>query len=250
MIGERTNVAGSPRFPKNRSRKASLEDALAVARQQVENGAPVIDVCFDDGMIDGVAMMTRFLNLIQSEPDIAKVPIMVDSSKWEIIEAGLKCLQGKGIVNSISLKEGEEVLQGMRPHHHEIRRRCRRHGLRRKRPGRHLRRQDPHLRARLPHPRRMKSASTRRTSSSTPTSSPSPPASRSTTTTPSISSSATKWIKENLPGAKVSGGVSNVSFSFRGNNPVREAMHAAFLYHAGESRHGHGHRQRRDARSL
>ena len=110
MIGERTNVAGSPRFRKL-VQEGKLEDALAVARQQVDNGAPVIDICFDDGLIDGVEMMTRFLNLVQSEPDIAKVPITVDSSKWKILQAGLKCLQGKGIVNSISLKEGEEAFK-------------------------------------------------------------------------------------------------------------------------------------------
>jgi 5-methyltetrahydrofolate--homocysteine methyltransferase len=107
MIGERTNVAGSPAFAKL-IRAGKLEDALEVARQQVENGANVIDICFDDGLIDGKAMMARFLQLLQSEPDIAKVPIMVDSSKWEILEEGIKYLQGKGIVNSISLKEGEE----------------------------------------------------------------------------------------------------------------------------------------------
>src|SRR2546428_1129013 len=105
-IGERTNVAGSPRFAQL-IKAGDFEAAVAIARQQVANGAQVIDVCMDEGMIDGVAAMTRFLNLIASEPDIAKVPVMVDSSKWEIIEAGLKCLQGKGIVNSISLKEGE-----------------------------------------------------------------------------------------------------------------------------------------------
>src|SRR5262249_30292189 len=106
-IGERTNVAGSPKFAQL-IKAGDFEAALAVARQQVENGAQVIDVCMDEGMIDGVAAMTRFLDLIASEPDICKVPVMVDSSKWEVIEAGLKCLQGKGIVNSISLKEGEE----------------------------------------------------------------------------------------------------------------------------------------------
>ena len=106
-IGERTNVAGSPKFAQL-IKAGDYEAALAIARQQVENGAQVIDVCMDEGMIDGVAAMTRFLNLVASEPDICKVPVMVDSSKWEVIEAGLKCLQGKGIVNSISLKEGEE----------------------------------------------------------------------------------------------------------------------------------------------
>src|SRR5204862_2729833 len=107
MIGERTNVAGSPKFAKL-IKGGGYEDAVSIARQQIENGANVLDICMDEGMIDGVAAMTRFLQLLGSEPEVAKVPFMVDSSKWEIIEAGLKCLQGKGIVNSISLKEGEE----------------------------------------------------------------------------------------------------------------------------------------------
>jgi 5-methyltetrahydrofolate--homocysteine methyltransferase len=107
MIGERTNVAGSPQFAKL-IKAGKYPEAVSVARQQVENGANVIDICMDEGMIDGVAAMTRYLQLLGSEPEVAKVPFMVDSSKWEVIEAGLKCLQGKGIVNSISLKEGEE----------------------------------------------------------------------------------------------------------------------------------------------
>src|SRR5258708_7357790 len=107
MIGERTNVAGSPKFARL-IKEGKYEEAVSVARQQVENGANVLDICMDEGMIDGVTAMTRFLQLLGSEPEVAKVPFMVDSSKWEIIEAGLKCLQGKGIVNSISLKEGEE----------------------------------------------------------------------------------------------------------------------------------------------
>ena len=115
MIGERTNVAGSPRFRKL-IKEDKLEDALEVARQQVENGANVIDICFDDGLIDGKLMMAKFLDLIQAEPDIQAVPIMVDSSKWEIIEEGLKHLQGKGIVNSISLKEGEEAFRNHARH--------------------------------------------------------------------------------------------------------------------------------------
>ncbi|SHK12878.1 methionine synthase (B12-dependent) [Rubritalea squalenifaciens DSM 18772] len=233
MIGERTNVAGSPRFRKL-IQEGKLEDALSVARQQVDNGAPVIDICFDDGLIDGVDMMTRFLNLVQSEPDITKVPITVDSSKWEIIEAGLKCLQGKGIVNSISLKEGEEAFKsnartvmkfgaavvvmafdenGQAATYEDKIRIC-------ERAYRILVDEvgfnpqdiifDPNI----------------------------------LTVATGIEEhnnyavdffKATKWIKENLPGAKVSGGVSNVSFSFRGNNVVREAMHSAFLYHAGQN---------------
>jgi len=107
LIGERTNVAGSPKFAKL-IKEGKFEEAVSVARQQVENGANVLDICMDEGMIDGVAAMSRYLHLLGSEPEVAKVPFMVDSSKWEVIEAGLKCLQGKGIVNSISLKEGEE----------------------------------------------------------------------------------------------------------------------------------------------
>src|SRR5438105_12634310 len=107
MIGERTNVAGSPKFAKL-IKDGKYEEAVSIARQQIENGANVLDVCMDEGMIDGVTAMTRFLQVLASEPEVAKVPIMVDSSKWEVIEAGLKCLQGKGIVNSISLKEGED----------------------------------------------------------------------------------------------------------------------------------------------
>src|SRR5882672_3612271 len=107
MIGERTNVAGSPRFAKF-IKQGKYEEAVSIARQQVESGANVLDICMDEGMIDGVIAMTRYLQLLASEPEVAKVPFMVDSSKWEVIEAGLKCLQGKGIVNSISLKEGEE----------------------------------------------------------------------------------------------------------------------------------------------
>src|SRR6516162_2654523 len=106
MIGERTNVAGSPKFARL-IKEGKYEEAVSIARQQVENGANVVDICMDEGMIDGVAAMTRFLQLLQSEPEVAKVPFMLDSSKWEVIQAGLKCMQGKGIVNSISLKEGE-----------------------------------------------------------------------------------------------------------------------------------------------
>ena len=204
---------------------------MSVARQQVENGANVIDICMDEGMIDGVAAMTRFLQLLGSEPEVAKVPFMVDSSKWEVIEAGLKCLQGKGIVNSISLKEGEEKFRENAAHRPQVRRGRRRDGVRRAGPGGDLRGQDPHLRARLPNPGRRGGL---------------PP--EDIIFDPNILTvatgmeehnnyavdfiNATRWIKENLPHAKVSGGVSNISFSFRGNNKVREAMHSAFLYHA------------------
>jgi 5-methyltetrahydrofolate--homocysteine methyltransferase len=233
VIGERTNVAGSPQFAKL-VRAGDLEGALAVARQQVENGANVIDICFDDGLIDGVAMMSRFLQLIQSEPDINKVPIMVDSSKWEILETGLKYLQGKGIVNSISLKEGEEKFReqaaiikrygaaavvmafdenGQAATYEDKIRIC-------ERAYRILVDEvgfnpddiifDPNI---LTVATGMEEHNNYAVDFI----------------------NATRWIKENLPGARVSGGVSNISFSFRGNNVVREAMHSAFLYHAGKA---------------
>jgi len=230
MIGERTNVAGSPKFARL-IKENKFEEAVAIARQQVENGANIIDICMDEGMIDGVAAMTRFLHLLGSEPEVARVPFMVDSSKWEVIEAGLKCIQGKGIVNSISMKEGEakfkehatKVLrygaavvvmafdeQGQAASYADKIRIC-------ERAYRILVDEvgfppediifDPNI----------------------------------LTVGTGIEEhnnyavdfiEATRWIKQNLPHAKVSGGVSNVSFGFRGNNPVREAMHSAFLYHA------------------
>ncbi len=229
-IGERTNVTGSKKFA-----KLILEDkydeALSVARQQVENGAQVIDINMDEGMLDGKAAMVRFLNLIASEPDISKVPIMIDSSKWEIIEAGLQCIQGKGIVNSISLKGGEEEFirqaklvkrygaatvvmafdeQGQADTYQRRIEICQRAynilvDVVRFPPQDII--FDPNI----------------------------------LTVATGIEEhnnyavdfiKATTWIKENLPHAKVSGGVSNISFSFRGNDAVREAMHSAFLYHA------------------
>ena len=229
-IGERTNVMGSKKF-KRLIKDDNLEKALEVALHQVEGGAQAIDVNMDDGMLEGQECMTHFLNLIASDPDISRVPIMVDSSKWHIIEAGLKCTQGKGIVNSISLKEGEEVFKqhaktilkygaavvvmafdekGQAADYKEKIRICKR--------AYHILVDeigfpaediifDPNI----------------------------------LTVATGIDEhnnyavdffKATKWIKENLPYAKVSGGVSNVSFSFRGNNIVREAMHSAFLFHA------------------
>ncbi|WP_263409451.1 methionine synthase [Terriglobus tenax] len=230
MIGERTNVAGSPKFARL-VKEGNYEEAVSIARQQVENGANVLDICMDEGMIDGVAAMKRYLLLLASEPEVAKVPFMVDSSKWEVIEAGLKCLQGKGIVNSISLKEGEEKFrqhaahimkfgaavvvmafdeQGQAASYEEKIRIC-------ERAYRILVDEvgfppediifDPNI----------------------------------LTVATGIEEhnnyavdfiEATRWIKQNLPHAKVSGGVSNISFSFRGNNKVREAMHSAFLFHA------------------
>ena len=229
-IGERTNVAGSPKFAQL-IKAGAYEAALAVARQQVENGAQVIDVCMDEGMIDGVAAMTKFLNLIGSEPDICKVPVMVDSSKWEVIEAGLKCLQGKGIVNSISLKEGEEkfLKQAKLVRHHGaavVVMAFDEHG------------QADSFERRIEVCKRAYDLLVETVGF--------PP--QDIIFDPNVLTVGTgmeehanyavdfirtaKWIKENLPLAKVSGGISNVSFSFRGNNAVREAMHSAFLYHA------------------
>jgi len=230
MIGERTNVAGSPKFAKL-IKEGNFEEAVSVARQQVENGANVIDICMDEGMIDGVAAMTRYLLLLGSEPEVAKVPFMVDSSKWEVIEAGIKCLQGKGIANSISLKEGEEMFrqrartihaygaavvvmafdeQGQAASFDEKIRIC-------ERAYRILVDEvgfppediifDPNI---LTVATGMEEHNNYAVDFI----------------------NATRWIKQNLPHAKVSGGVSNISFSFRGNNRVREAMHSAFLYHA------------------
>ncbi|MBC7417561.1 MAG: dihydropteroate synthase, partial [Pedobacter sp.] len=228
-IGERTNITGSPKFSKL-ILGGDYEAALAVALQQVEGGAQIIDVNMDEGMLDSEAAMTKFLNLIASEPDISKLPIMVDSSKWSVIENGLKCLQGKGIVNSISLKEGEEkfresaskIMQygaavvvmafdekGQADNFERRKEICKRSydilvgiGF----PPQDII-FDPNI----------------------------------LTVATGLDEhnnyavdfiNATRWIKHNLPHAKVSGGVSNISFSFRGNNTVREAMHAAFLYHA------------------
>jgi len=230
MIGERTNVAGSPKFAKL-IKQGKYEEAVSVARQQVESGANVLDICMDEGMIDGVAAMTRYLQLLASEPEVAKVPFMVDSSKWEVIEAGLKCLQGKGIVNSISMKEGEEKFrqnaatvlkygaavvvmafdeQGQAATYEEKIRIS-------ERAYRILVDEvgfppediifDPNI---LTVATGMEEHNNYAVDFI----------------------NATRWIKANLPHAKVSGGVSNISFSFRGNNKVREAMHSAFLYHA------------------
>ncbi len=230
MIGERTNVAGSPQFAKL-VRAGDLEAAVEVARQQVENGANVIDICFDDGLIDGKAMMARYLDLLQGEPDVAKVPIMVDSSKWEILEEGLKHLQGKGIVNSISLKEGEEVFT-----------RCARHVMKYGAAVVVMAFDENGQAATYEEKIRICERGYRILVDEVgfnPNDIIFDP--NILTVATGIEEhnnyaldfiNATRWIKENLPGAKVSGGVSNISFSFRGNNAVREAMHSAFLYHA------------------
>lgn len=229
-VGERTNVAGSAKFLRH-IKEGEFEAALQIARDQVEGGAQIIDINMDDGLIDGKEAMVKFLNLIASEPDISRVPIMIDSSKWEIIEAGLKCVQGKCVVNSISLKEGEENFiyqakkirqygaavivmafdeDGQADSYEKRIQMCERSYRilvdKVKFPPEDIifdpnvfpvaTGMDEHRRNALDFFK------------------------------------ATRWIRENLPGAHVSGGISNVSFSFRGNNPVREAMHSAFLFHA------------------
>jgi len=229
-IGERTNVAGSPKFAQL-IKAGDFEAALTIARQQVENGAQIIDVCMDEGMIDGVAAMTHFLNLIASEPDICRVPVMVDSSKWEVIEAGLKCLQGKGIVNSISLKEGEQKFL----HQAGL---VRRYGAAVVVMAFDETGQADTFERRIAVCQRAYDLLVQQVGF--------PP--QDIIFDPNVLTvgtgmdehanyavdfiRATKWIKDNLPRARVSGGISNVSFSFRGNNVVREAMHSAFLYHA------------------
>jgi len=229
-VGERTNVTGSKAFARMILNE-QYEEALSVARQQVENGAQIIDVNMDEAMLDSKAAMVRFLNLISSEPDIARVPVMVDSSKWEVIEAGLRCIQGKGIVNSISMKEGIDKFK------HEARL-IRRYGAaavvmafdEKGQADTYVRKIEICERAyqilvdEVDFP------------------------AEDIIFDPNIFAVATgieehnnyavefieavHWIKQNLPGAKISGGVSNVSFSFRGNEPVREAIHTVFLYHA------------------
>ena len=229
-IGERTNVTGSPKFSKL-ILAGRFEEALAVARQQVLNGAQIIDVNVDEGMLDGVQAMTRFLNLAGSEPDIARVPVMIDSSRWPVIEAGLKCVQGKAVVNSISLKEGEEkfVQQAVL---------VRRYGAAAVVMAFDERGQAGSLERRKEICARSYKILTERVGF--------PP--EDIIFDPNVLTVATgmeehnnyaidfieaaRWIKQNLPRASVSGGISNVSFSFRGNNAVREAMHTAFLYHA------------------
>ncbi|MEI7533865.1 MAG: methionine synthase [Verrucomicrobiae bacterium] len=230
MIGERTNVAGSPKFAKL-IKENKYEEAVAVARQQVENGANIIDICMDEGMIDGVAAMTRFLQLLGSEPEVAKVPFMVDSSKWEVIEAGLKCVQGKGIVNSISLKGGEELFR-------EHARKVLKYGAAVVVMAFDENGQAATYAEKIRICERAYKILVDEVGF--------PP--EDIIFDPNILTvgtgieehnnyavdfiEATRWIKNNLPHAKVSGGLSNVSFSFRGNNPVREAMHSAFLFHA------------------
>ena len=230
VIGERTNITGSPKFSKV-ILNGNFDGGLAVARQQVQGGANVLDVNMDEAMIDSEAAMTRFLNLIESEPEISRIPIMIDSSKWNVIEAGLKCVQGKAVVNSISLKNGEEEFL------HQARL-VRRYGgavivMAFDEQG-----QADNFERKIDICARAYKLLTEQADF----------APNDIIFDPNILTvatgleehrnyavdfvEATRWIKTNLPGVRVSGGVSNISFSFRGNNAVREAMHAAFLFHA------------------
>ena len=231
VIGERTNITGSPKFSKL-ILAGDFEGAVAVARQQVANGANIIDINVDEGMLDSEATMTRFLNLVSSEPEIARVPVMIDSSKWSVIEAGLKCAQGKSVVNSISLKNGEEEFLRQarsvrrygaavivmafdeRGQADTLERRteiCRRaYKLLTQAP--RFPRQRHHFRSQHSHRRDWHGGA--------------PQLRRRFHRSDALDQSRI------CPRARVSGGISNISFSFRGNNAVREAMHAAFLYHA------------------
>ncbi len=229
-VGERTNVTGSKMFLRL-IKDDKFDEALAVARDQVAGGAQVLDINMDEGMIDGKEAMVKFLNLVMAEPDISKIPIMIDSSKWEIIEAGLKCVQGKCVVNSISLKEGEEQFI-------DHAKKIKRYGAATVVMAFDENGQADSYERRIAICQRSYDVLVNKVGF--------PP--QDIIFDPNIFPvatgmeehnnnaldffNATKWIKGNLPGAKVSGGVSNVSFSFRGNNPVREAMHSAFLYHA------------------
>ncbi|WP_420386687.1 vitamin B12 dependent-methionine synthase activation domain-containing protein [Roseivirga sp.] len=229
-VGERTNVTGSKRFARL-IKEEKYDEALEVARDQVEGGAQILDVNMDEGMLDGKEAMVKFLNLIAAEPDIARIPIMIDSSKWEIIEAGLKCIQGKGVVNSISLKEGEEVFKE--------------HATKVKRYGAAVivmafdeKGQADTYERRIEICKRSYDILVNEVGFNKhdiifdPNIFPVATGIEEHNNNAVDFFRATRWIRENLPGAHVSGGVSNVSFSFRGNNPVREAMHSAFLYHA------------------
>jgi 5-methyltetrahydrofolate--homocysteine methyltransferase len=229
-IGERTNVTGSKAFARM-ILNGEFEQALAVARQQVENGAQIIDINMDEAMLDSQAAMVRFLNLIASEPDISRVPIMIDSSKWSVIEAGLRCVQGKAVVNSISMKEGVDAFK----HQAKL---LRRYGAAAVVMAFDEKGQADTYARKIEICERAYRVLVDEVDF--------PP--EDIIFDPNIFAiatgidehnnyavdfiEATRWIKQNLPGAKVSGGVSNVSFSFRGNDPVREAIHTVFLYHA------------------
>jgi 5-methyltetrahydrofolate--homocysteine methyltransferase len=229
-IGERTNVTGSPKFSKL-ILAGEFEAAVAVAKQQVENGAQIIDVNMDEAMLDSEKAMTTFMNLVASEPEIARVPVMIDSSKWSVIEAGLKCVQGKGVVNSISLKEGEDKFKNQA-------RLVRRYGAAVVVMAFDEKGQADSFERRIEVCERSYRILTQEVGF--------PP--QDIIFDPNVLTlatgmdehnnyavdfiRATHWIKQNLPHARVSGGISNISFSFRGNNAVREAMHSAFLFHA------------------
>ncbi|MDO8179605.1 MAG: methionine synthase [Undibacterium sp.] len=229
-VGERTNVTGSKAFARLILNE-QYDEALAVARQQVENGAQVIDINMDEAMLDSLAAMTRFLNLIASEPDIARVPIMIDSSKWSVIEAGLKCVQGKAIVNSISMKEGEAQFL----HQAKL---CKRYGAAVIVMAFDEKGQADTYERKIEICQRAYDLLIEKCDFDP----------YDIIFDPNIFAiatgieehnnyavdfiNATRWIHQNLPGAKISGGVSNVSFSFRGNDPAREAIHTVFLYHA------------------
>lgn len=229
-VGERSNVTGSRKFARL-IQEENYEEAVDIARAQVEDGAQIIDVNMDDAMLDGVAAMKRYLNLLASEPDVARVPFMIDSSKWEIIEEGLKCVQGKAIVNSISLKEGEEIFL-----EHALK--CKMYGAAVIVMAFDEKGQADTYERRIEICKRSYDTLVQKVGF----------APEDIVFDPNIFPvatgisehdnycvdffAATKWIKENLPGAKISGGVSNMSFSFRGNDIVREAMHSVFLYHA------------------
>ena len=230
VVGERTNITGSPKFSKL-ILAGDFDAAVAVARQQVKNGANILDVNMDEGMIDSEATMTRFLNLIGSEPEIARIPVMIDSSKWSVIEAGLRCVQGKAVVNSISLKNGEEEFL----RHAAL---VRRYGAAAIVMACDELGQADNLERRI-------AICSRAYKLLTETAGFAPNDIIFDTNVLTVATGleehrnyavdfmeSVRWIKANLPHARTSGGISNISFSFRGNNPVREAMHAAFLYHA------------------
>ena len=229
-VGERSNVTGSRKFARL-IQEENYEEAVDIARAQVEDGAQIIDVNMDDAMLDGVAAMKRYLNLLASEPDVARVPFMIDSSKWEIIEEGLKCVQGKAIVNSISLKEGEEIFL-----EHALK--CKMYGAAVIVMAFDEKGQADTYERRIEICKRSYDTLVQKVGFAPEDIVFDPNIFPVATGIPEHDNycvdffAATKWIKENLPGAKISGGVSNMSFSFRGNDIVREAMHSVFLYHA------------------
>jgi len=229
-VGERTNITGSAKF-RNLIRDGDYASALSVARQQVESGAQVLDINMDEGMIDGVAAMDRFVKLVASEPDISRVPLMIDSSKFEVIEAGLRCVQGKPIVNSISMKEGEEKFRREAAL-------CRKYGAAVVVMAFDEDGQADNLERRKAICERAYRILVDEVGFPAEDIIFDPNVFAVATGIEEHANygvdfiEATRWIKQNLPGAKVSGGVSNVSFSFRGNNPVREAIHSVFLFHA------------------